>query len=207
MVGCLASAFRRAPAGLRRHPEDVLRDVLVAVLRSLFAPVGQHRVAALLEGIRDVLQGKRARARRACTRKHPSSRGAHRPSPTTRPRSRLWHRCRSVWWPPSQCPCSSVDVDRERQKYDTGRVAVHLPGTDQDAGDIRARSKSIPSLTLAGESPTSMVTGAPGGRSPALHPVHGDRPIPRRPTRCPLSASPRTRMVDSQDETKWGSNP
>ena len=39
------------PAGLRRHPEDVLGDVLVSVLRSVFAPLGEHRRAAFLEGV------------------------------------------------------------------------------------------------------------------------------------------------------------
>ena len=37
------------PAGLGRHPEDVLGDVLVSVLRSVFAPLGEERRAAFLE--------------------------------------------------------------------------------------------------------------------------------------------------------------
>ena len=44
------------PAGLRRHPEDVLGDVLVAVLCGFLAPLGEHRRVALFEGVRDVLQ-------------------------------------------------------------------------------------------------------------------------------------------------------
>ena len=37
------------PARLPRHPEDVLSDVFVTVLRSLFPPLGQHRRVVLLE--------------------------------------------------------------------------------------------------------------------------------------------------------------
>ena len=44
------------PARLGRHPEDVLGDVLVAVLSGVFAPLREHARAALLEGIGDVLQ-------------------------------------------------------------------------------------------------------------------------------------------------------
>ena len=44
------------PAGLRRHPEDVLGDVFVAVLGCLGAPFGQNRRMALLEGVGDVFQ-------------------------------------------------------------------------------------------------------------------------------------------------------
>ena len=56
MVDCLALGLQVWPAGLLRHPEDVLRDVFVAVLRSLFSPLGQHHRVALLEGVGDVLQ-------------------------------------------------------------------------------------------------------------------------------------------------------
>ena len=45
-----------APAGVRRYPEDVLREILVAVLGSLRAPFGQDRGMALLEGVGDVLE-------------------------------------------------------------------------------------------------------------------------------------------------------
>ena len=44
------------PAGFLRHPEDVLGDVLVAILGSLSAPFGQHRRMTLLEGVGDVFQ-------------------------------------------------------------------------------------------------------------------------------------------------------
>ena len=44
------------PAGLGRHPEDVLRDVLVAVLGGVLAPLGEHLGAVLLEGVGDVLE-------------------------------------------------------------------------------------------------------------------------------------------------------
>ena len=44
------------PAGLGRHPEDVLGDVLVSVLGGVLAPLGEHGRVALLEGVGDVLQ-------------------------------------------------------------------------------------------------------------------------------------------------------
>ena len=56
MVGCRAWVFRCAPAGFRRHPEDVLGDVFVAVLGGLGSPFGQNRRMALLEGVGDVFQ-------------------------------------------------------------------------------------------------------------------------------------------------------
>ena len=44
------------PAGLGRHPEDVLGNVFVAVLGGLTAPFGENRRMALLEGVGDVFQ-------------------------------------------------------------------------------------------------------------------------------------------------------
>ena len=54
--GLARLGLQMSPAGLRRHPEDVLGDVLVAVLGSFGAPFGQNRRMALLEGIGDVFQ-------------------------------------------------------------------------------------------------------------------------------------------------------
>ena len=44
------------PAGFRRHPEDVLGGVLVPVIGGVLAELGQHRGAAFLERVGDVLQ-------------------------------------------------------------------------------------------------------------------------------------------------------
>ena len=59
MVGWCACAWS-FPARLGRHPEDVLSDVLVAVLGGLFTPLGQHPGVKLLEGVGDVLQEDQA---------------------------------------------------------------------------------------------------------------------------------------------------
>ena len=48
------------PTGLRRHPEDVLGGVLVAVLGGILAELGQDRGMAFLEGVGDVLQEDQA---------------------------------------------------------------------------------------------------------------------------------------------------
>ena len=56
MVGLARLGLQMRPAGLRRHPEDVLGDVFVAVLGGLGAPFGQNRRMALLEGVGDVFQ-------------------------------------------------------------------------------------------------------------------------------------------------------
>ena len=44
------------PTSLRRHPEDVLGDVFVPVLGRVLAPLGEHGLAAFLEGVGDVLE-------------------------------------------------------------------------------------------------------------------------------------------------------
>ena len=44
------------PAGLLRHPEDILGNIFVSVLGGLPAPFGQNRRMALLEGIGDIFQ-------------------------------------------------------------------------------------------------------------------------------------------------------
>ena len=56
--GLARLGLQMSPAGLRRHPEDVLGDVLVAVLGSFGSPFGQNRRMALLEGIGDVFSGR-----------------------------------------------------------------------------------------------------------------------------------------------------
>ena len=45
-----------APTRFRRHPEDVLGEILVAILGGLRAPFGEHRPMALLERVGDVFQ-------------------------------------------------------------------------------------------------------------------------------------------------------
>ena len=54
--GLARLGLEMGPAGLRRHPEDVLGDVFVAVLGSFGSPFGQNRRMALLEGVGDVFQ-------------------------------------------------------------------------------------------------------------------------------------------------------
>ena len=49
------------PTGLRWHPEDVLGDVFVAVLRGVFAPLVEHCRTAFFEGVGDVLQEDEAK--------------------------------------------------------------------------------------------------------------------------------------------------
>ena len=44
------------PAGHRRHPEDVFGRGLVPVLSSVRAPLGEHCLGTLLEGVGDVLE-------------------------------------------------------------------------------------------------------------------------------------------------------
>ena len=54
--GLVRLGLELRPAGLGRHPEDVLSDVFVAVLGGLFTPFGEQVSVALLEGVGDVLQ-------------------------------------------------------------------------------------------------------------------------------------------------------
>ena len=111
---------------------------------------------------------------------------ARRPSPKTRPRSRLWLRCWSAWWPPSSNVLVPVGLDRERQKYDMGRAAVHLPGHRIEMPGRSARGRSrYRLLTWARESPRSAATAAPRGRSWSSSSPWGSS-NPGRPSRCPL---------------------
>ena len=48
------------PAGFLGHPENVLGDVLVAILGSLVSPPGQHGRVPLRERVRDVLEEDQA---------------------------------------------------------------------------------------------------------------------------------------------------
>ena len=50
-----------SPAGLRRDPEDVLSDVLVPILGGVLAPLGEHCLTALFEGVGDVLEENQAK--------------------------------------------------------------------------------------------------------------------------------------------------
>ena len=61
MVGCLACAFRCAQRASGRHPEDVLRAVLVSVLGVGAARLLRHELRVLfLEGVGDVFEEDQA---------------------------------------------------------------------------------------------------------------------------------------------------
>ena len=134
---------------------------------------------------------------------HRPSTGAkrtRRPSPTTRPRSRLWLRCWSAWWPPSSMSLFRlVWIASARNMTWVGlpcilRAPIEMPGTS-----ARGRSP-YRLLTSVRESATFAATAAPRGRSwPSSGPWGSSNP--RRPSRCPLRL-PRlgNRMLDSQDE-------
>ena len=54
--GLVGPGLQDRPAGVGRHPEDVLGDVLVAVLGGFCTPLGEHLCVALLEGVGNVLE-------------------------------------------------------------------------------------------------------------------------------------------------------
>ena len=59
-VGLLRLGLEMCPAGSRRHPENVLGHVFVAVLSGLFAPLGFQARMGFLEGVGDVFEEDQA---------------------------------------------------------------------------------------------------------------------------------------------------
>ena len=54
--GLVGLGLQDGPAGVGRHPEDVLGDVLVAVLGGFFTPLVEYDRVAFLESVGDVLE-------------------------------------------------------------------------------------------------------------------------------------------------------